>query len=183
MSKAILISPQTKATEKLRVAAYCRVSSASTEQLNSYENQVNFYRDMISKKENWELVEIFADEGITGTSVSKRAEFNRMIKSCELKQIDLIITKSVSRFARNVKESLEYVRKLKLLGIAVQFEKESINTLSLGDEMLINTFSSIAQEESISISNNLKFANRKRMANGEYINATEPYGFIFENKT
>ena len=183
MSKAILISPQTKtATDKLRVAAYCRVSSTSTDQLNSYENQVNYYRDMINKKENWELVEIFADEGITGTSVSKRAEFNRMIKACELKQIDLIITKSVSRFARNVKESLEYVRKLKLLGIAVQFEKESINTLSLGDEMLINTFSSIAQEESISISNNLKFANRKRMEHGEYINATAPYGFIFQNK-
>lgn len=184
MKTVTLISPQTKqAVEKLRVAAYCRVSSNSADQQNSYANQVRVYTDMVKRKPDWELVEIFADEGITGTSASKRPEFMRMIDACELRKIDLIITKSISRFARNVKESLEYVRKLKLLGIAVQFEKEGINTLALGDEMLINTFSAIAQEESVSISQNLKLANRKRMAQGEYISASAPYGFIFENKT
>ena len=184
MSTVTLINPTTKqAVEKIRVAAYCRVSSNSLDQQNSYVNQVRFYTDYITRKKEWELVEVFADEGITGTSTSKRPEFMRMIEACEQGQIDLIITKSVSRFARNVKETLEYVRKLKLLGVAVQFEKEGINTLSLGDEMLINTFSAIAQEESVSISQNLKLANRQRMANGEYINATAPYGYLFENKT
>lgn len=184
MKAVTLISPQSKqAVAKLRVAAYCRVSSNSADQQNSYANQIRVYTDMVKRKTEWELVEIFADEGITGTSASKRPEFMRMIKACELREIDLIITKSISRFARNVKESLEYVRKLKLMGIAVQFEKEGINTLALGDEMLINTFSAIAQEESIAISQNLKLANRKRMANGEYISASVPYGFIFENQT
>jgi DNA invertase Pin-like site-specific DNA recombinase len=184
MKTVTLISPQTKqAVTKLRVAAYCRVSSNSADQQNSYANQVRIYTDMVKRKKEWELVEIFADEGITGTSASKRPEFMRMIKACELHEIDLIITKSISRFARNVKESLEYVRKLKLMNVAVLFEKEGINTLTLGDEMLINTFSAIAQEESVSISQNLKLANRKRMARGEYINASAPYGFTFEDKT
>lgn len=183
MPQVKLISPQTKQqTAKLRVAAYCRVSSNSADQLNSYARQMKVYTELINRRKEWQLVEVFADEAVSGTTAEKRPEFLRMIKACELRQIDLIITKSVSRFARNVKESLEYVRKLKLLGIGVQFEKEGINTMSLGDEMLINTFSAIAQEESVAISQNLRLANHKRMADGEYINASEPYGYQFDGK-
>ena len=112
----------------------------------------------------------------------KRVEFQRMIGMCEHKQIDLIITKSVSRFARNVKEALEYVRKLKLLGIGVQFEKEGIYTLALGDEMLLNTFSAIAQEESKAISQNQRLSIVKRMERGEYVDSNAPYGFRLQDK-
>ena len=149
MSRAKLISPITKqGLQKKRVAAYCRVSSNSADQLNSYANQIRVYTKLLNSKQEWQMVEIFADEGLSGTKADNRDEFQRMIHMCELHQIDLIITKSVARFARNVKESLEYVRKLKLLGVGVQFEKEGINTLAMGDEMLLNTFTAIAQEES-----------------------------------
>ena len=171
-----------QAIKKIRVAAYCRVSTNSADQLNSYATQIRVYTTMIQRKPEWELVEVFADEGISGTAADKREEFMRMIRMCELKKIDLVITKSVSRFARNVKEALEYVRKLKLLGVGVQFEKEGINTMSLGDEMLLNTFAAIAQEESMAISQHIRLANRKRMTNGEYINGSTPYGYRLVNK-
>ena len=132
---------------------------------------------MIQKRRDWELVEIFADEGLSGMKAENRTEFQRMIRMCELHQIDLIITKSVSRFARNAKESLVYVRKLKLLGIGVQFEKEGIFTLALGDEMLLNTFSAIAQEESKAISQNQRLSIVKRMKKIRYI----PYGYTIRN--
>ena len=128
------------------------------------------------------MVEIFADEGLSGMKAENRTEFQRMIRFCELGKIDLIITKSISRFARNAKEALEYVRKLKLLGIGIQFEKEGIYTLSLGDEMLLNTFSAIAQEESKSISQNQRFAIVKRMQSGDYIASNAPYGFRLSDK-
>ena len=183
MPKVTLISPATKQeVTKLRVAAYCRVSSNSADQLNSYARQIKVYTDIIKRRLDWEMVEIFADEGISGVEAAKRPEFLRMIKACEHGEINLIITKSVSRFARNVKETLEYVRKLKLLGVGVQFEKEGINTRSLGDEMLINTFAAIAQEESTSISMNMRLANRKRMADGDYFNASEPYGYRYDGE-
>ena len=115
-----LISPVThRAVHKLRVAAYCRVSSNSADQINSYSKQVRAFTELINRNPDWEMVEVFADEGISGTSAETRPEFLRMIQMCELRKIDLIVTKSVSRFARNVKESLEYVRELKLLGIGV----------------------------------------------------------------
>ena len=166
-----------RAIKKIRVAAYCRVSTNSADQLNSYATQIRVYTTMIQRKPEWELVEVFADEGISGTAADKREEFMRMIGMCELKKIDLVITKSVSRFARNVKEALEYVRKLKLLGVGVQFEKEGINTMSLGDEMLLNTFAAIAQEESVAISQRLRWSNRTRMSNGTYISSNAPYGY------
>ena len=165
-----------------RVAVYARVSTDDPRQTSSYELQKNHYHDVISKSPNWKLVQIYADEGISGTSAEKRDDFNRMITMCELKQIDLILTKSVSRFARNVKETLEYVRKLKLLGVGVVFQKEGINTLSMGDEMLLNTFSAIAQEESVSISQNVRFSIKKKMESGEYINGCVPFGYRLENK-
>ena len=160
-----------------RVCAYCRVSTNSADQLNSYARQIKVYTEMISRKDEWELVGIFADEGVTGTSTDKRTEFLRMMGMCEAHKIDRIITKSVSRFARNVKEALEYVRKLKILGIGVQFEKEGIYTLSMGDEMLLNTFAAIAEEESVGTSVRLRYANRKRMAAGDFLDGNAPYGF------
>jgi site-specific DNA recombinase len=178
MPEARLISPITRqAMAKSRVAAYCRVSSNSADQQNSYATQMRVYTSMIQKRKDWELVEIFADEGLSGMKADNRTEFQRMIHMCELHQIDLIITKSVSRFARNAKESLVYVRKLKLLGIGVQFEKEGIFTLALGDEMLLNTFSAIAQEESKAISQNQRLSIVKRMEGGEYVDSNAPYGF------
>lgn len=183
MPQAKLISPTTKQeVQKVRVAPYCRVSSNSADQLNSYAAQIRAYTKLVNNKPEWTLVDIFADEGISGMSADKRPEFLRMIRMCELKQIDLIITKSVSRFARNVKEALEYVRKLKLLGIGVQFEKEGINTLSLGDEMLLNTFSAIAQEESKAISQHIRLSITKRMESGDYVDSNAPYGYRLQGK-
>ncbi len=183
MPEVKLISPITRqSVAKKRVAAYCRVSSNSADQQNSYATQIRVYTSLIQKRKEWELVEIFADEGLSGMKAENRTEFQRMIRMCELHQIDLIITKSVSRFARNAKESLAYVRKLKLLGIGVQFEKEGIFTLALGDEMLLNTFSAIAQEESKAISQNQRLSIAKRMEDGEYVDSNAPYGFRLVNK-
>ena len=183
MATVTVISPVIgKPVEHKRVAAYCRVSSNSADQNNSYQAQIRYFTRHIKANRDWELVDIFADEGISGTSAEKRDDFNRMITMCELKQIDLILTKSVSRFARNVKETLEYVRKLKLLGVGVVFQKEGINTLSMGDEMLLNTFSAIAQEESKSISQNQRLSIVKRMQTGEYVDSNAPYGFRLVDK-
>lgn len=183
MAKAKIISTMSRrAQDKKRVAAYCRVSSNSADQLNSYAAQIRAYTKLIKSNDTWELVEIFADEGLSGMKANNRPEFQRMIEMCEHKQIDLIITKSVSRFARNVKEALEYVRNLKLLGVGVQFEKEGIYTLALGDEMLLNTFTAIAQEESKSISQNQRLSIVKRMERGEYVDSNAPYGFRLQEK-
>ncbi len=177
MPKPRLITPTLKSSKILRVAAYCRVSSSSADQLNSYVRQVEVYTKLINSRPDWELVEVFADEGISGTSAEKRPEFMRMITMCEKGQIDLIITKSMSRFCRNQKESTEYVRKLKLLGVGVQFEKEGINTLLMNDEMLMNIFAAIAQEESQAISQHLRTSIVKRMELGEYVECMPSYGF------
>ena len=128
------------------------------------------------------MVEIFADEGLSGMKAANREQFQRMIQMCELHQIDMIITKSVSRFARNVKEALEYCRKLKLLGIGVKFEKEGVFTLSMADEMLLNTFAAMAQEESKAISQNQRLSILKRMQSGEYVDSNAPYGYRLVDK-
>ena len=147
-----------------------------------YAAQIRAYKKYIGARDDWELVDIFADEGLTGMKSETRDEFQRMIRMCELKQIDLIITKSISRFARNTKDALAYVRKLKLLGVGVQFEKEGISTLSMGDEMLLNTFSALAQEESQSISMNQRLSIVKRMELGEYVDSNAPYGYRLVDK-
>lgn len=178
MARVTRIDPSTRCEiEKKKVCAYCRVSRNTADQLNSYARQIRVYTDLIRRNPDWQMVEIFADEGITGTSASKRPEFQRMLKLCEQKQIDLIITKSISRFARNTMEALDIVRKLKILGIGVQIEKEGINTLSLGDEMILNTFTAIAQEESIAISERIRYSNTKRMESGDFIDGNAPYGY------
>lgn len=183
MPEVRLITPITRQnTKKMQVAAYCRVSSNSADQLNSYAAQIRAYKKCIGARDDWELVDIFADEGLTGMKSETRDEFQRMIRMCELKQIDLIITKSISRFARNTKDALAYVRKLKLLGVGVQFEKEGISTLSMGDEMLLNTFSALAQEESQSISMNQRLSIVKRMELGEYVDSNAPYGYRLVDK-
>jgi len=127
---------------KQRVAAYCRVSTDSEEQLNSYAAQMSHYTQKIEENPDWEMAGVFADEGITGTSMKKRAEFNRMIAACKRGRIDMILTKSASRFARNTVDCLKVIRELKARGIAVIFEKENINTLTESSEFLITLFSS-----------------------------------------
>lgn len=169
-------------TRRLRTCAYCRVSSNSEDQLNSYSNQMRYYRKKIQENEEWEFVDVFADEGITGTRADIRSEFQRMINLCNKGKIDFIITKSISRFARNVPECLEYARKLKRNGIGIYFEKESINTLGMTDEFMLSTFSAIAQEESFAISQRLRHANVERMKRGEYVAGTCPFGYRMENK-
>ena len=138
--------------KKLRVAAYCRVSTDSEEQETSYEAQVTHYTEYIQKNPDWELAGIYADEGISGTSTKHREQFNRMIADCEAGRINMVITKSISRWARNTIDSLKNIRKLKDLGIPVLFEKENINTMDAKGEVLITIMSSLAQQESESIS-------------------------------
>jgi len=182
MKKVSQISPvKQQQHEKKRVAAYCRVSTNSSDQLNSYARQVKTYTDRINRNKDWTLVEIFADEGISGTSSDKREEFLRMIKLCELGYIDLILVKSISRFGRNTREVLDYVRKLKDWGVAVQFDREGIYTLTLGDEMLLNTFAAIAEEESVAISQNVRFSINKKMEKGTYFNGCVPFGYRLIN--
>lgn len=152
---------------KLRVAAYCRVSTDSEEQAGSFTTQVNHYTNYISRNPEWVLVDIFADEGISGTNTKNRTEFNRMIKACDNKEIDLIITKSISRFARNTLDCLTYIRQLKELGIAIYFEKENINTLDAQGELLITIMASLAQQESESMSKNIKLGIQYRNQAGQ----------------
>jgi DNA invertase Pin-like site-specific DNA recombinase len=152
---------------KKRVAAYARVSTDDEEQLNSYEAQVDHYTRHIKSNENWVFVEVYADEGISGVSTKKRDDFNRMVDDALAGKIDLIITKSVSRFARNTVDSLVTVRKLKEKGVEVYFEKENIYTLDSKGELLITIMSSLAQEESRSISENVTWGKRKSFADGK----------------
>ena len=152
--------------KKLRVAAYCRVSTDQEEQLLSYENQVRFYTESINSNPEYEYAGIYADEGISGTNTKKRDEFNRMIMDCRAGKIDRIITKSISRFARNTLDCLNYVRELKGLGIGVTFEKENIDTLDAKGEVLLTILSSLAQDESRNISENSTWGIRKRFEIG-----------------
>ena len=151
---------------KQRVAASCRVSTDSEEQLNSYAAQKNYYTQKIEENPDWEMAGVFADEGITGTSMKKRAEFNRMIAACKRGRIDMILTKSASRFARNTVDCLKVIRELKARGIAVIFEKENINTLTESSEFLITLFSSFSQAESESMGQNIRPGIEQSMREG-----------------
>lgn len=134
-----------KAAKCLKVAAYCRVSTDDKEQKTSYEAQIQYYTDKINKNPEWQMAGVFADEGITGTQAKKRPEFLKMIRLCRQGKIDVILTKSLSRFARNTVDSLNYIRELRVLGIAVISEKENINTLTAESKMLITIMSCFAQ--------------------------------------
>ena len=150
--------------KKMKVAAYCRVSTELEEQDSSYEAQVEYYTGKISENENWKNAGIYADDGKSGTNTKKRADFNAMIQDALAGKIDMILTKTVSRFARNTVDSLVTIRKLKEKNVAVVFEKEGINTLEGTGEILITILSSLAQEESRSISENVTWGQRKRFA-------------------
>lgn len=168
---------------KLRVAAYARVSSSSEDQLNSFAAQNQYYTELISGNNNWHMVDIYADEGITGTSALIRADFQRMLADCRRGKIDRILVKSLSRFARNTKECLESIRELKGLGVSVYFEKESIDTAKMTGEMLTAIYASFAQSESESISGNMRWSYQKRMQSGQFITCKAPFGYRLENGT
>ena len=165
--------------KKRRVAAYARVSTDQEEQLTSYEAQVDYYTNYIKSRSDWEFVDVYTDEGISGTSTKRREGFNKMVESAMAGNIDLIITKSVSRFARNTVDSLTTIRKLKDIGCECYFEKENIWTFDGKGELLLTIMSSLAQEESRSISENVKWGHRKRFADGK---VSVPYGIFLGYK-
>ena len=152
---------------KRKVAAYARVSTDNEEQLTSYEAQVDYYTKYIARRPDWEFIDVYTDEGISGTNTKRREGFNRMINDALNGKIDLIITKSISRFARNTIDSLVNIRKLKEHNVECYFEKENINTFDSKGELLITIMSSLAQEESRSISQNVTWGQRKRFADGK----------------
>lgn len=153
--------------KKLRVAAYCRVSTDQEEQQSSYQAQIDYYTAKINGNKDWTLAGIFADEGITGTSAKKRTEFLKLMKLCEKSKVDLVLTKSISRFSRNTLDCLGYIRKLKEKGIPIIFEKEGINTMQMASEMTISLLGSFAQAESESISKNVTWGKRQSFRDGK----------------
>ena len=168
---------------KLRVAAYARVSSSSEDQLNSYRVQNQYYSELISSgNPEWEMVDIYADEGITGTSVEKREDFQRMMQDCRKGKIDRILVKSISRFVRNTKDCLAAVRELKELGVSVQFEEQGIDTSKVSSEMVTAIMASLAQKQSESISGNVKWGTRVRMQDGTYLPSSLPFGYKMVDK-
>lgn len=162
---------------KKRVCAYCRVSTDSREQQNSFTAQLEYYTALIENQENWQFAGIYADEARSGTKLAKRDDFLRMMKDCEDGKIDMIITKSLTRFARNTVDSIQAIRRLKELGVAVYFEKEHINSLSEKSELMLTILSSLAQGEAESISTNNKWAAVKRFQDGTFILGTPAYGY------
>ncbi len=162
------LSKKNDSNRVLKVAAYCRVSTDDEDQLNSYYTQKAYYTEYIKRNPKWRFAGIYADEGITGTQVKKRDEFLRMIEDCEKGKIDLILTKSVSRYARNIVDCISYIRKLKALGIGIYFEEQNINSLTEDSEVYIGIYGVLAQSESENISANVKWGINKRMQNGTY---------------
>ena len=158
---------KTENAPKIRVAAYCRVSTDTDEQATSYDAQIEHYTDLIAKHPEWELAGIYADDGISGTNTKKREEFNRLIDDCMAGRVDMVISKSISRFARNTLDCLKYIRQLKEKNIAVFFEKEAINTLDAKGEVLLTIMASLAQQESQSLSQNVRLGLQYRYQQGK----------------
>ncbi|WP_088187107.1 recombinase family protein [Desulfosporosinus sp. FKA] len=158
-----------EATAKLRVCAYARVSTDNEEQLSSYQAQVEHYTSYIQNNPDWEFVQVFSDEGISGINTKKREGFNRMIDECMAGRIDMVITKSISRFARNTLDTLKYVRQLKEKGVAIFFEKEAVNTLDSKGEFLITLLGSLAQEESSNLSQITRMGISYRFQEGKVL--------------
>ena len=171
-TRTLKLEPIDQEPKKLRVAAYARVSTDQEEQQSSYEAQVDYYKRYISNNPDWKMVEVFADRGITGTSTKHRAGFNKMITLAKNGGIDLILTKSISRFARNTVDTLKTVRELKAAGVNVIFEKENLNTADPKCEMLLTIMSSLAQEESRNISENVRWGQKESRKKG---NVNLPY--------
>lgn len=176
MSKTVTIIEQPKVASRKRVAAYCRVSTDHEAQLESLENQMETFRYRAAQRGDWDLVNIYADEGLSGTTLKGRLQFQQMIEDCEAGKIDYIITKSISRFARNTVDTLQTVRELQKHGVQVFFEKEGIDTADALSEMILTIMASFAQEESRSISENVKWGIRKRFEAGNEVKVPL-YGF------
>lgn len=166
-----------------KVCAYARVSTDSEEQLTSYSSQINHYTNYIKSNPDWEFAGVYADEGISGTQVKKRTEFMRMIDDALNGKIDIIIAKSISRFARNTLDTLKYVRLLREHNVDVYFEKENIHTLELDSEMFLTLYSAFAQAESESTSQNVKMGMRAKMKRGEMNGIARIYGYVWNKET
>lgn len=165
--------------ERKRVAAYVRVSTDDEEQLQSFKSQKEYYEDRISKNKEWVMVGIYADEAITGTKTAKRDGFLNMIDDCMNGLIDVILTKSISRFSRNLVDTLQYVRLLKEKGVTIIFEKENINTLSMESEMALALLSTLAQNEVESLSANVKMGIKMKMKRGELMGFSGCLGYDY----
>ena len=165
------------AQPKLKVCGYARVSTASYAQAESYATQVEYYTTKIQSNPLWEFAGVYADEGITGTALKNRDDFTAMINACEEGDIDLILTKSIARFARNTVDCIQTIRKLKAMGVGIFFEKENINTLTEASELIISILASVAQGESEDFSGNNRWAIISRFENGTFITGTPPYGY------
>jgi DNA invertase Pin-like site-specific DNA recombinase len=182
MAKVKIIPPTIMQNKILRVAAYCRVSSDSDDQLHSYAAQIRSYTAKIEAHDGWEFVDIYADEGLTGTRMDKREDFNRLLRDCRKGKIDKILVKSISRFARNIRDCLVALRELMALGVTVEFEEDNIQTETLSTELLVSVSGALAQQESISISQNLRISYQRRMQRGEFITCSAPYGYRLKDK-
>lgn len=174
LPSGIVLPPEER---KIRVAPYCRVSTDSEEQEHSFAAQFQHYTELVETMSEYELVDIYADEGISGRGTGKREDFNRLISDCKKGKIDKIITKSVSRFARNTVDCLQTVRLLATYGVSVYFEKEDIDTSKMTNEILLAISGMQAQEESVSHGKNMRWATEKRMQKGEFIGTFPAYGF------
>lgn len=172
-----------KINTRLRVAAYARVSTDSEDQLNSFESQVKYYNEKINKNNEWLFVEVYADESISGTQDYKRSNFMRMIQDSLNGKIDLILTKSISRFARNTLDTLKYVRMLKEKNVAILFEEENINTLEMAGELLLTILSSVAQQESETISSHVKLGLKMKQQRGELIGYNGCLGYTYDKES
>ena len=183
-SKKVIVIEAIKRPEeqKLRVAAYCRVSSDSSDQMNSFAAQLNYYTALISGKENWVMTDLYADAGISGTSAKKRPDFQRLLSDCRKGRIDKVLVKSISRFARNATDCLETIRELKSIGVGVYFEEQNIDTSNMTGELLTAMFSAIAQKESESISGNMRWSYQHRMKSGTFLPSSVPFGYIIRGK-
>lgn len=183
VTKIDKITNSTGKKQKLRVAAYCRVSTSNDAQLESLETQKAHYERYITSRDDWQFAGLYFDEGITGTKMEKRPELMRLMQDCAAKKIDFIITKSISRFSRNTTDCLELVRKLLELDVPIFFEKENINTGSMESELFLTILSSMAEGESTSISENAKWSIKKRFQNGTYKLSYTPYGYRWDGRT
>ena len=182
-SKVIVIESSGRPeAQKLRVAAYARVSTDSADQANSFHAQMEHYQRMIAANENWTMIDVYADRGVSGTSAKKRPDFQRMLTDCRQGKIDKILVKSISRFARNTKECLEIVRELKAIGVGVCFEEQNIDTAKVSGELLTSVFAALAQKESESISQNMRWSYQARIKSGTFLPGSMAYGYRIENK-
>lgn len=175
------ITRQKPTPPQIRLAAYCRVSSDSSDQLHSFAAQIKYYSEYCKRHPEYKFVDIYADEGITGTSMEKRDDFRRMLRDCKKGLIDRIIVKSMSRFARNTEEMLTALRALEQMEVSVYFEEQGLDTKSMNSEMFATFPGMVAQQESVSISQNMRWSYKKRMESGEFNCCAPAYGFDLIN--